>query len=138
MTLAGPTDVAEAAAGQVPAVFLDARRFRPRRPAAGWHWRLASVRGEHWQDASATRPTGCRAGGECGDHPEDSRGARGPRGDIVILNAAAALWTVGKDASLDGSARLAARAIDSGAAADLLARLVAMTNARFPLPPGEG
>ena len=52
----------------------------------------------------------------------------GPPRDIVVANAAAALWTVGRDDSLSACARLAAEAIGSGAAADLLARLVQRTH----------
>lgn len=51
----------------------------------------------------------------------------GPPRDIVVANAAAALWTVGKDESLSACARLADEAIHSGAARDLLARLVQRT-----------
>ena len=51
----------------------------------------------------------------------------GPPRDIVVANAAAALWTVGKDESLSACARLADEAIRSGAARDLLARLVQRT-----------
>ena len=52
----------------------------------------------------------------------------GPPKDIVVANAAAAVWTVGRDESLLSCARLAADAIESGAAAGLLARLVQRTN----------
>lgn len=48
----------------------------------------------------------------------------GPARDIVVLNAAAALWAAQVDADPAICARHAAAAIDSGAAADLLARLV--------------
>jgi len=51
-------------------------------------------------------------------------GKRGPRRDIVVANAAAALWTAGRDDCLARCAALAAEAVDSGAAKDLLARLV--------------
>jgi anthranilate phosphoribosyltransferase len=54
-------------------------------------------------------------------------GRRGPPRDIVIANAAAALWTVGRSPSLAECARQAADAIDSGAACALLARLVQRT-----------
>jgi anthranilate phosphoribosyltransferase len=57
-------------------------------------------------------------------------GSRGPRRDIVVLNAAAALWTAGKAATPPDAAQLAADAIDSGAAAALLADLVEQTNRR--------
>ena len=55
-------------------------------------------------------------------------GRRGPCRDIVVANAAAALWTVGCDGSLLACATRAAEAIDCGAASDLLARLVQETN----------
>lgn len=55
-------------------------------------------------------------------------GQPGPPRDIVVLNAAAALWTAGKHASPRECAALAAAAIDTGAATELLARLVARTN----------
>ncbi len=51
-------------------------------------------------------------------------GTAGPPRDIVVVNAAAALWTAGVDASLQVCAQQAAGAIDSGAARQLLARLV--------------
>ena len=47
-------------------------------------------------------------------------GQHGPPRDIVILNAAAALWTAGLDTSLPICAERAAAAIDSGAASLLL------------------
>jgi anthranilate phosphoribosyltransferase len=52
----------------------------------------------------------------------------GPGRDIVVANAAAAVWVAGKTASLKEAAGLAQRAIDSGAAKTLLARLVELTN----------
>jgi anthranilate phosphoribosyltransferase len=51
-------------------------------------------------------------------------GRRGPPRDIVVANAAAALWTVGRSDSLPECAHQAAEAIDNGAAGDLLRRLV--------------
>ena len=48
---------------------------------------------------------------------------RGPARDIVVLNAAAALWTAGKESDQRACAQLAADAIDSGTANALLARL---------------
>jgi anthranilate phosphoribosyltransferase len=50
-------------------------------------------------------------------------GRPGPARDIVVANAAAALWTVGRSPDLSQCARWAAEAVDSGAAAELLARL---------------
>lgn len=52
----------------------------------------------------------------------------GPPRDVVVANAAAALWTVGRHDSPAACAQLAAEAIGSGAAKDLLARLVERTN----------
>jgi len=56
-------------------------------------------------------------------------GQTGPPREIVVANAAAALWTVGRDRALRGCAEKAAEAIDSGAARELLARLARRTNA---------
>jgi anthranilate phosphoribosyltransferase len=56
-------------------------------------------------------------------------GQEGPFRDIVLLNTAAALIVGGKAASLEAGVELAAKSIASGAAAQALARLVAITNA---------
>ncbi|HUT13129.1 MAG TPA: anthranilate phosphoribosyltransferase [Thermoguttaceae bacterium] len=56
-------------------------------------------------------------------------GESGPPRDIVVINAAAALWTVGRDDSPRECAAMAAEAIDSGAAKDLLKRLARRTSA---------
>lgn len=50
-------------------------------------------------------------------------GQPGPPRDIVVLNAAAALWVAGQAEAPAECARRAAAAIDSGAACDVLARL---------------
>ena len=55
-------------------------------------------------------------------------GKPGPFRDIVLLNAAAALVVGGRAASLSDGVQRAAKAIDSGAAAQALARLVAVSN----------
>jgi anthranilate phosphoribosyltransferase len=55
-------------------------------------------------------------------------GAHGPLRDVVLLNSAAALIVAGRVADLRDGADLAARAIDSGAARQVLDRLVAATN----------
>ena len=57
-------------------------------------------------------------------------GSPGPRRNIVVMNAGAALWTAGKAGSPLDAAQLAAKAIDSGAAGALLGRLVELTNRR--------
>jgi anthranilate phosphoribosyltransferase len=56
------------------------------------------------------------------------KGHRGPARDIVVINAAAVLWIVGKADRLPAAAQLAAAAIDYGAAARLLERLIERTN----------
>lgn len=56
------------------------------------------------------------------------RGDAGPARDIVVLNAAAALWTAGKAGTPREGAQLAATAIDSRAAEELLGRLVALSH----------
>ncbi|HET6882787.1 MAG TPA: anthranilate phosphoribosyltransferase [Pirellulales bacterium] len=56
-------------------------------------------------------------------------GHRGSRRDIVVVNAAAVLWLVGKAESLASAAQLACHAIDSRAAANLLDKLVQRTRA---------
>lgn len=50
-------------------------------------------------------------------------GARGPRRDVVVLNAAAVLWAAGRAADLTAARRLAEDALDSGRAAAVLADL---------------
>ncbi len=54
-------------------------------------------------------------------------GERGPRRDVVLLNAAAALQAAGRARGWEEGIRLAAEAIDSGAAAEKLAALVRYT-----------
>lgn len=56
-------------------------------------------------------------------------GEPGAARNIVVLNAAAAIWTAGKDDSLPACAQRAAAAIDFGAAFNLLQRLAEMTHA---------
>lgn len=55
-------------------------------------------------------------------------GAAGPLRDVVLLNSAAALVVAGRADDLRQGAELAAGAIDSGRAKQVLDRLVAMTN----------
>jgi len=55
-------------------------------------------------------------------------GQPGPARDIVVANAAAAVWIAGKTASLREGASVAQQAIDSGAAKELLNRLIEVTN----------
>ena len=56
-------------------------------------------------------------------------GTPGAARDIVVMNAGAALWTAGVDASLAACAAKTAEAIDSGAAKGLLAKLAEASHA---------
>jgi anthranilate phosphoribosyltransferase len=56
------------------------------------------------------------------------RGERGPRRDIVVANAAAALVAAGRASGFREGARLAAESIDTGAAFEKLLALVEFTN----------
>jgi anthranilate phosphoribosyltransferase len=56
------------------------------------------------------------------------RGRKGPKRDIVCLNAAAAMVVGQKAKTLKDGVRLAQQTIDSGAAAEKLDRLIAYTN----------
>jgi anthranilate phosphoribosyltransferase len=56
-------------------------------------------------------------------------GQKGPKRDIVLLNAAPALVAAGKARTLDEGVRLAAESIDTGAAAEKLEALRKATNA---------
>lgn len=73
-------------------------------------------------------------GGDAGRNAEIARsvlgGAPGPRRDIVLVNAAAALVAAGKAQDFPQGMRLAARSIDSGAALGKLERLAALTGQR--------
>jgi anthranilate phosphoribosyltransferase len=72
-------------------------------------------------------------GGEAADNAEIARrilqGERGAARDIVLLNAAASLLVAGSAATIAEGIDRAARAIDSGDAARVLNRLVAVSNA---------
>jgi anthranilate phosphoribosyltransferase len=57
-------------------------------------------------------------------------GKSGPPRDIVVANAAAALWTAGWSSSLTDCGQRAKEAIDTGAAKKLLAHLIDYTHAR--------
>jgi anthranilate phosphoribosyltransferase len=57
-------------------------------------------------------------------------GQSGPARDIVVANAAAALWIAGAVPSPAAGAVLAASAIDTGAARDLLVRLAALSHGK--------
>jgi len=73
-------------------------------------------------------PVGAVAGGEPGENATDMRAivegeADGPKRDIILANAGAALYVADEADSLEGGVSLAREAIDSGAAAEKLADL---------------
>lgn len=67
----------------------------------------------------------------CGIARDILAGQRGPRRDIVLVNAAAALVAVGRAASLLEGMALAAEALDSGRAAQKVQHLAAFTQAQL-------
>jgi anthranilate phosphoribosyltransferase len=73
-------------------------------------------------------PPQALAGGDAAANAERVRevlaGGRGPMRDVVLLNAGAGLFLAGSVASVTTGIEAAAAAIDSGAAASTLARLV--------------
>jgi anthranilate phosphoribosyltransferase len=73
-------------------------------------------------------PSGALSGGDAGRNAEILRavlgGERGPRRDITLLNAAAALWVAGAAPDLAQGLALAAQSLDGGAARAKLEALV--------------
>ena len=55
-------------------------------------------------------------------------GEKGPKRDIILLNAGAALYVAGKAADIKEGMALAAESIDSGKAMEVLNKLIAFTN----------
>jgi anthranilate phosphoribosyltransferase len=76
---------------------------------------------------------GALAGGAPAENAAVSRsvlaGEPGPQRDLVLLNAAAAIYVGGLAPDLEQGIAKAAAAVDSGAAADVLERLIAATAA---------
>lgn len=109
ITLTDRTKVSEGKAGVVSNYFVDPDDFGVKRVG------LKELAGGTPEDnARMTR--------------EILQGARGPRRDIVCLNAAPALVAGRKAKTLQEGFELAKRVIDQGAAAEKLERLVAFTN----------
>jgi anthranilate phosphoribosyltransferase len=109
ITLTASTQVAEAKGGILSNYLLDPAEFGlalvPAKQLAG---------GTPQENAAITR--------------DILQGRKGPKRDIVCLNAAPALVAGRKATSLQDGFLLAGQAIDSGAAAEKLARLIAFTN----------
>jgi anthranilate phosphoribosyltransferase len=72
------------------------------------------------------------AGGSPADNAEITsrilNGEKGPKRNIVLLNAGAALVVAGKAANVKEGIQMAEETIDSGAAADKLQQLIRFTN----------
>jgi anthranilate phosphoribosyltransferase len=109
ITLTAKTQISEAKGGVLSNYFLDPAEFGlalvPAKQLAG---------GTPQENAAITR--------------DILQGRKGPKRDIVCLNAAPALVAGRKATSLQDGFLMAGQAIDSGAAAEKLARLVAFTN----------
>ncbi len=105
-TLSDRTKVSEGKGGVVSSYFIAPEEFEIRRTA-----RNEFVGGSPEENARMTR--------------EILQGRKGPRRDIVCLNAAPAMVVGQKAKTLQGGFRLAQQTIDSGAAAEKLDRLIA-------------
>jgi anthranilate phosphoribosyltransferase len=109
ITLTAKTQISEATGGILSNYLLDPAEFGlalvPAKQLAG---------GTPQENAAITR--------------DILQGRKGPKRDIVCLNAAPALVAARKATSLQDGFLLAGQAIDSGAAAEKLARLIAFTN----------
>jgi anthranilate phosphoribosyltransferase len=108
ITITGPTRVAEARDGSVRTYEVDPEEFGMKRAT------LADI-----------------SGGDAGDNAAIVRevlsGKKSPRRDVVLLNSAAALVAAGRADHLADGISLAAKSIDSGAAAAKLAALARFT-----------
>jgi anthranilate phosphoribosyltransferase len=109
ITLTGKTQISEAKGGILSNYLLDPEEFGLTRVSAK---QLAG--GTPQENAVITR--------------DMLQGRKGPRRDIVCLNAAPALVAGRKASNLQEGFILAGQAIDSGAAAEKLDRLIAFTN----------
>ena len=108
ITLSDRTRVAEGKSGVVSSYFIAPEEFEVRRAA-----RKEFVGGSPDENARMTK--------------EILQGRKGPRRDIVCLNAAPAMVVGLKAKTLKDGFRLAQQAIDSGAASEKLDRLIAFT-----------
>lgn len=108
ITLSDRTKISEGKGGVVSSYFISPEEFGLTRVA-----RREIAGGTPEENARITR--------------DILQGRKGPKRDIVCLNAAPAMVVAQKAATLQDGFRLAQRTIDSGAAADKLARLVAYT-----------
>jgi anthranilate phosphoribosyltransferase len=108
ISITGPTRVIEVSDGSTSEEFLSPGDFDLQTAELG-----DVTGGTPEENATATRAV--------------LEGEKGPRRDIVVLNAAAAILVGGKAEDMGGGVAAAQEAIDSGAAAAVLARLVSFT-----------
>ena len=110
ITITGVTRIAEARAGSVRSYEVEPEEFGMKRAT------LQEI-----------------AGGDANENAEIIRailnGEKSPRRDVVLLNSAAALVAAGKADHIAGAVPLAAKSIDSGAAAKTLEALVRFSSA---------
>jgi anthranilate phosphoribosyltransferase len=108
-SLHGPTEVAEVKHGRVTRYTVHPSDFRLR-----------------------TAPLSAVEGGDAAENANILRsvfeGERGPRRDVVVLNAGAALYVGGKATNIAEGVRLAERLLDSGAVSAALQRVAAASN----------
>ena len=111
ISLFGPTDVIDMSAGSTTRT-----RWTPE------DFGIATQPVSRLEDLAVTDP---------GESAEAIRGVlagqRGPRRDVVVLNAAAVLWAAGRAGDLPAARATAETAIDSGAASRLLHNMVTGT-----------
>jgi anthranilate phosphoribosyltransferase len=103
-----PTDVMDVQGSVVTATVVDPAELGFAPPAEG-----AIVGGDPAQNAAVVESV--------------LAGTRGPARDVVVLNAAAAIWLAGRAESLADGIPVAEESIDTGAARDRLAAFVATT-----------
>ena len=109
ITITGPTRVAEVREGSVRTYEVDPEEFGIRAAS------LAEISGglDAKENAAMVRNV--------------LTGEKSPRSDVVLMNAAAALVAAGKAEHFADAVTLAAKSIDSGAAADKLEKLIEFT-----------
>lgn len=108
VTITGPTRMIEVADGGTREEFVSPEDFGFERAELG-----DVAGGTPEENAAATRAV--------------LEGERSPRRDLVLLNAAAAIYVGGGAGDFAGGVKAATEAIDSGSAAAMLARLVGFT-----------
>lgn len=111
VTLTDRTRISEGKAGVVSSYYIEPAEFGLKRVAL-----KELIGGTAQENAHITR--------------EILQGRKGPKRDVVCLNAAPALVAGRKAKTLQEGYQLAGRVIDSGAAAEKLERLIAFTNKR--------